>query len=147
MKVPLVIAHIPTCRWKGKGHSDEAKRISDATLLHKAALGWDASGKFISCRLSDGTGGNTLYDTYGDAVRAHRNESDLFLYIRLRAEGMTVCEAELQLWVNRQAYDNGFRLTDPDNPKGGRTIIPRIDPQHNNLILKGLVNGRNRNRR
>lgn len=138
MKVPLVIAHIPSCRWRGQGHTDAAKRISDATLLHKAAMGFDSAGKFISCRLSDGTGGTTLYDTYRDAVRDHRNESDLWLYIRLRAEGMSVCDAELSLWVNRQAHDNGFRLTDPDDPRGGRTLIPRVTTQHNNLILKGL---------
>jgi hypothetical protein len=143
---PLIIAHVPSCRWKGKGHTDAAKRISDATNLHKVASGWDSIGKFIACRLSDGTGGIDLYDSYRDAVRIQSARHDEFLYIRLRAEGMTVCEAELYLWVNRQARDNGFKLSDPDDSRGGKTLIPRIDPQHNNLILKGLMNG-NRTRR
>lgn len=146
MKVPLVINHTPSCRWRGQGHSDAAKRISDSTQLHKAALGWDATGRFIACRLSDGKGGGTLYDSYRDAVRDHPNESDLYLYVRLMAEGMTVCDAELYLWVNRQAHDSGFRLTDPDDPRGGRTLIPRIDTGHNLKIGRALHASNRRSR-
>src|SRR5260370_11403779 len=85
---PLLINHVPQCPFHGKGHSDAAKRISDATYLHRAASGWDCVGRFIACRLSDGTGGNTLFESHFDAVRIHPNESELYCYIRLRPEGM-----------------------------------------------------------
>jgi hypothetical protein len=138
VSIPLVIAHVAGCPFKGKGHSDAAKRISDATNLHKAALGWDAVGRFIACRMSDGTGGNTLYESHYDAVRMHPNESDLYVYIKLRNEGMSVCDAEIFLKVARQAYDAGYRLTDPDRPKNNRTIIPRVDRSHNVRIARQL---------
>jgi hypothetical protein len=134
----LIVAHNMTCRWKGQGHTDAAKRISDATHLHLAAIGPVCAGRFIACRLSDGTGGNTLYDSHYDAVRMHPNESDNYCYIRLRYEGMSVCDAELFLWINRQAHDNGMRLTDPDNPRNNRTLIPRVAAEHQYKILKGL---------
>lgn len=134
----LVIAHIPQCPFIGKGHSDAAKRISDATYLHLVAQGADAAGKFIACRLSDGTGGNTLYDSHFDAVRMHPNESDLYCYIKLRFEGMNVCDAEIFLKVARQAHDAGFRLTDPDKRSNNRALIPRVDRSHNIRIARGL---------
>lgn len=138
IRLPLLISHIPQCPFKGRGHTDAARRISDATFLHRAALGWDAVGKFIACRMSDGTGGNTLYDTHYDAVRMHPNESDLYVYIRLRNEGMSVCDAEIFLKVARQAYEAGFRMTDPDNRYNNRALIPRQDRSHQIRIARGL---------
>jgi hypothetical protein len=138
MNTPLIIAHDPRCRYHGKGHSDAAKRISDTTNLHKAAIGWDSVGKFIACKLADGRCGTDLYDSHFDAVRMHPNESDLYCYIRLRPEGMTVCEAEIFLDVARKAHDAGFRLTDPDKRENNRTIIPRIDVSHQIRTLRGL---------
>lgn len=138
MSMPVIVPHAPSCRWKGEAHTDAAKRISDYTYLHKVAAGADAAGKFIACRLDDGRGGETLYDTHFDAVRHHPSDHMLYCYLRLRYEGMSVCDAELYLYVNRQAYDNGFRLTDPDDPKQNRTLIPRVDPQHQLKTLQGL---------
>ena len=138
MNTPLIVAHHPSCRWKGQGHTDAAKRISDATNLHRAAIGIAAAGKFLTCSMQDGKCDPTLYPSHGDAVRMHKNDSDRRVYIRLRHEGMTVCEAELFLWVARQAYDNGYRLTDPDKPSNSRTLIPRIAAEHQYKILKGL---------
>lgn len=144
MSVPLLIRHHKDCRWLGQQHSDEAKRISDATYLHVAAQGLAVVGKFISFLLTTGDCGTDLYDTHFDAVRMNPNDHERRGYIRLRFEGMDVCEAELFLWVARQAYDNGFRLTDPDQRKQ-RAIIPRVAPEHNYRILRGLRNGSNRN--
>lgn len=134
----LVIAHIPQCPWIGKGHSDAAKRISDATYLHHAASPVYSAGKFIACRLSDGTGGNVLYDSHFDAVRMHPNESDLYCYIKLRYEGMNVCDAEIFLNVARKAHDAGFRLTDPDRRNNNRALIPRVDRTNQIKIARGL---------
>ena len=133
----LIVYHTPSCRWKGEGHTDAAKRISDATYLHLVGQGLAAAGKFISFPLDTGDCGTDLYDTHYDAVRMHPSDHDRRGYIRLRHEGMSVCEAELFLWTARQAYDNGYRLTDPDQKKQ-RTLIPRIAPEHNFNILWNL---------
>jgi hypothetical protein len=128
-------------------HSDAAKRISDATYLHHAAQGLAVAGKFVSFPLDTGDCGTDLYDTHYDAVRINAADHERRGYIRLRHEGMSVCEAELFLFVARQAYDNGFRLTDPDTRRQ-RALIPRIAPENNYKILRGLrekVNGTNRN--
>lgn len=138
MSLPVLMPHSGSCRWRGKAHTDAAKRISDATYLHKAAIGHQATGKFLTCRMDDGTCDPTLYPTHFDAVRMHPNDHERRVYIRLRQEGMSVCEAELFLFVARQAYDNGFRLTDPDDKKNNRTLIPRIAAEHQNKILRGL---------
>jgi len=138
MSVPLLFPHSGSCRWKGQDHTDAAKRISDATYLHKAAIGLQSAGKFLTCRMDTGQCDPALYPTHFDAVRMHPNDHDRRVYIRLRHEGMSVCEAELFLWIARQAYDNGMRLTDPDSRKNNRTLIPRIAPEHQNKILRGL---------
>ena len=118
-------------------HSDAAKRISDGTYLHFAAQGLAVAGKFISFPLDTGDCGTDLYDTHYDAVRINAADHERRGYIRLRHEGMSVCEAELFLFVARQAYDNGFRLTDPDTRRQ-RALIPRIAPENNYKILRGL---------
>ena len=136
--VPLLVHHHHGCTAVNGRHSDAAKRISDATHLHRAAMGWDSVGKFIAVRLSDGTGGNTLYDSHYDAVRMHPSESDLYCYIKLRLEGMSICDAEIFLKIARQAHDAGFRLTDPDKRSNNRTLIPRVDRSRQIQIARGL---------
>jgi hypothetical protein len=138
MSVPLLFPHQGSCRWKGQDHTDAAKRISDATYLHKAAVGIESAGKFLTCRMDTGQCDPVLYPTHFDAVRMHPNDHERRVYIRLRHEGMSVCEAEIFLFIARQAYDNGFRLTDPDSRKNNRALIPRIAPEHQIKILKGL---------
>lgn len=133
----LIIPHTSTCRWIGEAHTDAAKRISDATYLHLAAIGINAAGQFLTCSMQDGKCDPTLYPSHFDAVRMHASDHYQRVYIRLRHEGMTVCEAELFLWTARQAYDNGFRLTDPDTRRQ-RALIPRITAEHRNKILRGL---------
>jgi hypothetical protein len=124
--VPLLIAHVGGCPARGRGHSDEAKRISDATTLQWVAGKWDTVGRFMSFKLEDGRSDNTLYDSYRDAVRHAGHNEMLYMFVKLHPGGMNVCEAEAMLKFNRQAHSNGFRMPDPDHREGGHTLIPRI---------------------
>jgi hypothetical protein len=104
------------------GHTDAAKRISDAVNTHFWALGFDSKRKWIAVKLFDGRGGETLYDSKSDAIR-HQLDEFVCAYICLTGAPMQVCEAEVILAVHRKAYDAGFRLADPDKLPGGRELI------------------------
>jgi hypothetical protein len=125
--VPLIMSHAGGCPARALGHTDAAKRISDATMLQWVAGGWDMTvGKFMAFKLEDGRSDNVLYDNYRDAVRHQGNNEMLYMYVKLHPGGMSVCEAEAMLKFNRQAHSNGFRMPDPDHRAGGHVLIPRI---------------------
>jgi hypothetical protein len=110
------------CRTHPRGHSDAAKRCADNVNVHYAAneLGvWDAVGKWLAVRLSDGGTDQTAYDSKAEAVR-HQPDEFLCVYIRLIGMRMDVCEAESFMETNRRLYDKGWRLADPDARSGGR---------------------------
>jgi len=115
------------CRYgrRPQGHSDAAKRISDAARTAWTFRGWDCVGRWMSFRLSDGVTNHDVYDTKRDAIRHVDNELR-YCYIKLHPQGMSVCEAEIMLEFTRKAVDAGFRLADPDSATGGPDIIPRI---------------------
>jgi hypothetical protein len=83
------------------GHTDDAKRLSDAVMLHWAAVEWDSVGKFIAFDLNDGSTDGTLYPTRIAAVNHQANEYNCG-YIHLHPGGMTQCEAEIMLKAARQ---------------------------------------------
>ena len=110
--VTILVRHDPGCRWGrvgteaeidgsgqvtgyklGQGHSDAAKRFSDAFNLHKAAgtaRGW------IAVRYRDGSANVEVYDSREDAVRDCFPWEDEFFYATLTgAPSMTVC---LMFW-------------------------------------------------
>lgn len=124
---PLLMQHVAGCPWRAKGHSDAAKRISDATMLHWVALHWACTKYWVAFRLEDGRSpdNNTLYDSKRDAVR-HQSDEFLSMYVKLHPGGHNVCETEAMLKFTRQAYLNGYRLPDPDHRHGGPDLIPRI---------------------
>jgi hypothetical protein len=95
--------------------------------LHLLArgLGFDAAGKFVAVRLADGGSDNALYDTRRDAVR-HQFDEKLCAYVRVTPNGMNVCAAESFMATQRKLYDAGFRLTDPDDARGGKQVVPRL---------------------
>jgi hypothetical protein len=133
----IVNGHTPRCCARTFPHSDAAKRVSDAVNLHYAAIGWDSAKKWIAVRLEDGSGGNQLYDTKRDAIR-HQLDEFLCAYLCLTGVPMNVCEAELILKFHRQAYDNGFRLVDPDSVHGGRDLIPRVTYEDKRQQVRAL---------
>lgn len=119
------------------GHTDAAKRVSDAVNLHFAALGFDSARKWIAVRLHDGSGGEQLYDSKRDAIR-HQLDEFLCAYICLTGTPMSVCEAEIFMMTNRKAYDAGFRLADPDAKSGGPDLIPRVATDHRLEIIRAF---------
>lgn len=110
----------------GQGpHSDAARHASDAVNLHLAAIKFDAVGRWVAVRLMDGHSDGTLYDTKREAVR-HQLWERLCAYVCIPPTGMTACQAESFLAMNRRLYSAGFRLVDPDAAHGGREVIPRL---------------------
>lgn len=137
MSTPLLVRHVAGCPVRAFAHTDAAKRVSDAVNLHYAAIGWDVTRYWIAVKLADGTGGNQLYDSKRDAVR-HQPDEFLCAYIKLQPGMMPVCDAEIILKTHRLAYNNGYRMADPDSRSGGRDIIPRVAYEHNVKIIRGL---------
>lgn len=137
MSVPLIMAHVGGCPGRAIGHTDPAKRISDATLLHWVAGKWDTVGKWMAFKLQDGRSDNVLYDNKRDAVR-HQSDEFLCMYVKLAPGGMNVCEAEAMLKFTRQAYNNGFRLPDPDARSGGPDLIPRVGMEKVKAQIRAL---------
>lgn len=125
MTVPLIVSHTPGCPLRGFGHSDAAKRVSDVSIMHWVALGWDSVHKWMAWRLSDGVSDNALYPSKRDAIRLQHGDEFQYMYLAQHPGGIAVCEAEIMLKIHRQAYDKGFRLVDPDSKQGGKGIIPR----------------------
>jgi hypothetical protein len=98
--------HVGNCPKRWTGHGDDAKRISDAVNQHtqSAALGivWETvQGKYMAFSLNDGRTNGELYDYMADAVR--HNEQTTHFYLRIRADYMTLCEAEIMLSFHRKA--------------------------------------------
>lgn len=126
----VIVAHDPDCPPRNRstlgGHSDAAKRTSDEYNLHRTAGGLDVVGHWIACRLSDGSSDHALYGSRREAVRHQKHNEQLYIYVQIRPCDMSVCEAASFLRFNRQAYENGFRLTDPEHRAGGRQIITRL---------------------
>jgi hypothetical protein len=118
-------------------HSDEARRCSDAVNLHVSALGWEATGKWVAIRLSDGGSDGTLYDLKRDAVKGQFHEQ-LCCYVSIPPSGMNACSAESYLALHRKMYDAGIRLVDPDAAKGGGDVLRRITRRDRSAQLARL---------
>lgn len=129
--------HDPRCPHIAR-HSDAAKRASDAVNLHLGALGFEAARKWVAIRLSDGRSDGVLYDTRRDAV-THQAHEQLCAYVCITPSGMSVCSAESYLAFHRKAYDAGMRLTDPDDRRGGRDLIPRLTSRDQARQVAALI--------
>lgn len=105
--------------------SDEARRIADAVNAYRTFMDWDElKGKWIAFKLADGSHDGVLYDSKRDAVR-HQSDEFLCAYISFRnlQQGISAKDAEIFLRFNRDAYDHGFRLPDPDSQHGGKEVL------------------------
>lgn len=142
MSVPALVQHDRGCKYARPadgGHTDAAKRVSDTYNLHLIGAGDLAKGQWFAVALADGSSDNVLYPTRRAAVvHQHGNEAR-YAYIRIMPTSMSVCEAEAFMRMHRLAYDNGFRLTDPDAPGGGMDIIPRITGPERDAQIAALA--------
>ncbi len=133
------MSHSDWCPTKALAHSDAAKRLSDTFNLHRVAAQYDSINKWFAVRLHDGTSDGVLYDSKSDCIRHQGHNEQFYAFIKIIPCMMTPCEAEVLLNVHRRAYDAGFRLTDPDHPKGGRQLIQRVTVEDQLALAKGQV--------
>lgn len=131
--------HVAGCSMRLFGHTDAAKRVSDHATQTWMDHGWPGCKKWMAFALADGAPDKALYDRKPDAIR-HQRDEFLCMYLPLHPGGMNPCEAEIMLRIHRQAYDNGFRLTDPDAKDGGKDVIVRQSPEQAQRQLGYLVN-------
>ena len=106
-------------------YSDAAKRASDNINAYISFTPWDElKTKWMAIRLSDGSYDGTIYDSKRDAVR-HQIDEFLCAYVCFRnlPGGSSPREMEIFLKFNRDAYDAGFRMPDPDDVCGGREVL------------------------
>jgi len=106
-------------------YSDAAKRASDIVNSYRSFVPWEElQNKWLAIRLSDGGYDGNLYDSKRDAVRCQLDEF-LCAYVCYRnlVGGSTPKEMEIFLKWNRDAYNAGFRLPDPDEPSGGPDVL------------------------
>jgi len=105
--------------------SDAAKRAAGIINGYAAFMDRDElMSKYVAIRLSDGGSDGSLYDSKRDAVR-HQSDEKLCAYISFRNLPLETTPKEMEVFLrfNREAYDKGFRLTDPDDQRGGREVL------------------------
>jgi hypothetical protein len=105
--------------------SDAARRAADNINAYVTFMDRDELiRKWMAIRLADGSYDGTLYDSKRDAVR-HQSDEFLCAYVSFRnlQQGTTAKEMQVFLNFNREAYDHGFRLPDPDSQTGGREVL------------------------
>lgn len=105
-------------------YSDAARRMSDLISLAITAQGFGVFGKWMAFRLSDGGGDGVTYDRKADAVR-HQLHEFLCCYVKVPPTGMTPRQCQNFLHFNRQLYDAGMRVSDPD-----RAVVMPMNPEH-----------------
>jgi hypothetical protein len=98
---------------RGLQASDAGKRCSDTIALHILA---GKAGWWAAIRLSDGGSDNTAYATKRDAIRFQLHETQC-AYVCIPPDEMPPHDADRFMKINRDLYDNGFRITDPDDPR------------------------------
>lgn len=107
-------------------YSDAAKRASDIVNSYIAFVPLDElREKWLAIRLSDGGSDGNLYDSKREAVK-HQLDEFICAYVCFRnliAGGSKPRDMELFLRFNRDAYDAGFRLPDPDHEAGGKDVL------------------------
>jgi hypothetical protein len=100
------------------GVSDAARRASDVINLHLATIPWDTARMgWVAIRMSDGGSDGNLYFSKAAAIK-HQLHEQQCCYVALRSliAGTTPRDMEIFLRWNREAYNAGLRIGDPDAP-------------------------------
>lgn len=122
------------------GHSDAAKRFSDAYNLHRAA---GTSRGWIAVRYADGSAELAVYDSREDAVADCWPWEDDFFYCSLTQRSMTVCQAESLLRYKRVMSEMDRAHLDRDARGGGLEVIQRLTAEENEAQIAAVRAGRN----
>lgn len=125
------------------GYSDAAKRASDIVNSYVTFTPHDQLIRsWLAIRLSDGGYDGNLYESKREAVR-HQLDEFLCAYVCLKnlQGGSTPREMEIFLKFNRDAYEAGFRLPDPDDVMGGREVLmtSNLHDYYRNELNRQLV--------
>lgn len=157
MGVPVLVKHDHGCKWSraedvqieadgsiqsyklGPAHSDEAKRVSDAYNLHRAAgtnAGW------LAIALADGSSDGEIYASRQDAVATKWPRETWFFYVHLGQPSMTVCAAASLLRYYRIMSEMNGSHMDRDAPGGGLEVIPRLAAEDQEAQIEAIRSGR-----
>jgi hypothetical protein len=106
--------------------TDAARRAYDivASFVHFVPFEQRVRS-WLALRLADGGYDGTLYESRREAVR-HQSDEKLCAYFTYRGAPngfSSQKDAQLYLDYYRMAYDQGFRLPDPDDRSGGPELI------------------------
>lgn len=106
--------------------TDAARRAYDMVngLVHFTT--WEHRIRcWVVIKLSDGSSDGILYESRRDAVRHQLDERTCaYFSFRNSPNGFSSqTDAQLYLDYHRMAYDQGFRLPDPDASCGGPELI------------------------
>ena len=106
--------------------TDAGKRAFDIARSYVAFVDYsERINSWIAFRLEDGGSDGTLYLSKREAIR-HQVSEYLCAYFSFRGapNGFdSAKDATVWLQYHRLAYDNGFRLPDPDDSRGGPDLI------------------------
>lgn len=109
---------------------DAGKRMADVMNLHITfGKPHEIRDKYVAISLADGRSDGHLYDTKREAVR-HQAFEQQYYYAAFRGinpGGVNWYECAVALQFQRDAYNAGLRLTDPDDHLGGRQAIMGAD--------------------
>jgi hypothetical protein len=137
----VLISHDDQCEYRGRAHSDAAKRVSDGYRLHKMAAGHAAAGRWMAVALADGASDGVLYDSKRDAVR-HQHHNELwYAFLPITPGDVSVCEAETYLEVNRMLSRKNIVMTDPDHASGGPEVIRRLALEDDRSLMASIASG------
>ena len=132
----MTVRHEVWCQQKALPHEDAAKRVCDEYNLHRVADPYGSIGKWFAASLSEGRSDHVLYDSRRDCILHQHHNEQFYTFIKINPHTMNVCEAQVMLSIARRAYDNGMRLTDPDD---AREIIKRSSVEDQLNLSNGIV--------
>lgn len=106
--------------------TDAARRAYDVVAGYVGIVPFELRVKcWIALRLADGGSDGVIYDDRRECIR-HQSDEKLCAYFTYRTAPngfSSQKDAQLYLDYHRMAYDQGFRLPDPDDKHGGPELI------------------------
>lgn len=122
---------------------DVAKRAFEQVRNIAVHNDWDTRiNSWVTIRLSDGYCDGNLYDTKKDAVRHCKGKEQWYAFFAFRNSPngfQSPRDAAIFLGYARMAYEQGFRLPDPDDNSGGPDLIMPTPKEHVLLQLQELM--------
>lgn len=113
---------------------DAAKRAWEQVKNIAHHTTWEERvNSIVTIRLSDGHCDGVLYESKREAVRHCHGNEQWFAFFAFRSAPNGFAsprDAGVFLEYHRQAYDNGWRLPDPDDSRGGPDMIMPTPQEH-----------------